>query len=45
MPIYGVVYTDVAIPPGEFLDNVTAPDPDNPNGVEGAKWHEVPDIR
>jgi len=31
-PIYSVVYTDVAIRPGGFLDQVTAPDPDIPSG-------------
>jgi hypothetical protein len=41
-PIYSVVYTDVAIHPGGFLDKVTAPDPDVPTGVAGAKWYEVP---
>lgn len=43
-PIYSVVYTEVAIHPGGFLDQVTAPDPDIPTGVEGAKWFEVPGI-
>jgi hypothetical protein len=43
-PIYSVVYTDVAIHPGGFLDQVTAPDPDIPTEVAGAKWYEVPGI-
>lgn len=43
-PIYSVVYTDVAIHPGGFLDQVTAPDPDIPSGVAEAKWYEVPGI-
>jgi hypothetical protein len=43
-PIYSVVYADVAINPGGFLDQVTAPDPDIPSGVAEAKWYEVPDI-
>ncbi len=43
-PIYSVVYTDVAIHPGSFLDKITAPDPDIPTGVKGVKWYEVPDI-
>jgi len=43
-PIYSVVYTSVAIHPGGFLDNVTAPDPDIPTEVAGAKWYEVPGI-
>ena len=42
--IYSVVYTDVAIHPDGFLDKITAPDPDIPTGVEGAKWYEVPGI-
>ena len=36
-PNYSVVYTDVAIHPGGFLDKVTAPDPDIPSGVAEAK--------
>jgi len=43
-PIYSVVYTDVAIHPGGFLDKVTAPDPDIPTGVAGATWYEIPGI-
>jgi len=43
-PIYSGVYTEVAIHPGGFLDKVTAPDPDIPVGVAGAKWYEVPGI-
>jgi len=43
-PIYSAVYTDVAIHSGGFLDKVTAPDPDIPTGVAGAKWFEVPGI-
>lgn len=43
-PIYSVVYTEVAIHPGGFLDQVTAPDPDIPSGVAEAKWYEVPGI-
>ena len=43
-PIYSALYTDVAIHPGGFLDKVTAPDPDIPTGVAGAKWYEVPGI-
>lgn len=43
-PIYSVVYTDVAVHPGGFLDQVTAPDPDIPTGVAGAEWYEVPGI-
>lgn len=43
-PIYSVVYTSVAIHPGSYLNKVTAPDPDIPTGVAGAKWYETPDI-
>lgn len=43
-PIYSVVYTDVAIHPGGFLDKVTAPDSDIPSGVAEAKWYEIPGI-
>jgi len=44
VPIYSLVYTDVGIHPGGFLDKVTAPDPDIPTGVTGAKWYKVPSI-
>jgi hypothetical protein len=43
-PIYSLVYTNVAIHPGGFLDKITAPDPDIPTGVAGAKWYKVPGI-
>ena len=43
-PIYSVVYTEVAIHPGGFLDQVTAPDSDIPSGIAEAKWYEVPGI-
>ena len=36
-PIYSVVYKNVAIHPDGVLDKVTAPDPDIPSGVAGAK--------
>lgn len=36
-PIYSVVYTDVVIRLDSFLDKVTAPDPDIPTGMAGAK--------
>jgi len=43
-PIYSGVYTDVAIHPGGILQKDTAPDPDIPTGVAGAKWYEAPGI-
>ena len=43
-PIYSVVYTAVAINPESTMAKMTAPDPDIPKGVEGAKWYEVPGI-
>lgn len=43
-PIYSVVYTNVSIHPGGFLDKVTAPDPDIPTNVAGTNWYEVPGI-
>jgi hypothetical protein len=43
-PIYSVVYTAVAINPDSTLAKMTAPDPDIPKGVEGARWFEVPGI-
>jgi hypothetical protein len=43
-PIYSVVYTAVAINPDGTLAKMTAPDPDIPKGVEGARWYEIPGI-
>ena len=43
-PIYSVVYTVVAINPDGMLAKMTASDPDIPQGVEDAKWYEVPGI-
>ena len=43
-PIYSVVYTAVAINSESTLAKMTAPDPDIPQGVEGAKWYKVPGI-
>lgn len=43
-PIYSVVYVDVAVNPKGFLAHVTAPDPDIPKNVAGAKWYEMPGI-
>lgn len=43
-PIYSVVYTAVAINPEGTLAKMTAPDPDIPKGVEGARWYKIPGI-
>ena len=43
-PIYSFVYTEVGIHPDWFLARGTAPDPDIPKDVAGAKWYEVPGI-
>jgi len=43
-PIYSAVYTEVGIHPDGFLARGTAPDPDIPKGVSGARWYEVPGI-
>ena len=43
-PIYSVVYTAVAINPDSTLAIGVAPDQDIPQGVEDAKWYEVPGI-
>ena len=43
-PIYSVVYTTVAINPESTLAKMTASDPDIPQGVEDARWYEVPGI-
>lgn len=43
-PIYSFVYTEVGIHPDGFLARGTAPDPDIPKDVAGAKWYEVSGI-
>ena len=43
-PIYSVVYTEVGIHPDGDLARGTAPDPDIPKDVAGAKWYEIPGI-
>lgn len=43
-PIYSAVYTDVAVHPGDFLDRVTASDPDIPTGLANTPWYQVPDV-
>lgn len=43
-PIYSIVYTEVGVHPDGFLARGTAPDPDIPKNVAGAKWYEVPSI-
>jgi len=43
-PVYLFVYTEVGIHPVGFLARGTAPDPDIPKDVAGAKWYEVPDL-
>lgn len=43
-PLYSFVYTEVGIHPDGFFARGTAPDPDIPKGVAGAKWYEVPGI-
>lgn len=43
-PVYSVVYTDIGIHPGGFLDRVSQPDSNIPTGVAGAPWYEAPGI-
>ena len=43
-PIYSFVYTEVGIHLDGALARATAPDPDIPKDVAGAKWYEVPEI-
>lgn len=43
-PFYATLYTHVAIHPDGFLAKVTAPDPDMPRLVSGARWFKTPDI-
>lgn len=43
-PTYSVVYTDIGMHPGGFLDRVSAPDSNIPTGVAGASWYEAPGV-
>ncbi|NMC85859.1 MAG: hypothetical protein GYA58_11290 [Anaerolineaceae bacterium] len=43
-PVYSVVYTDVGLHPGGFLDRVSQNDPNIPTGVEDTPWYNVPDL-
>lgn len=43
-PVYSVVYTDIAVHPGGFLDRVSAPDSDIPTGMVNTPWYQVPHI-
>ena len=43
-PIYSLDYTWVATNPDGFLAKVTAPDPDIPQNVAGARWYKIPGI-
>lgn len=43
-PVYSLNYTWVATHPDGFLAKVTAPDPDIPRNVAGARWYEIPGI-
>lgn len=43
-PVYSVVYTDVGLHPGGFLDRVSQNDPNIPTGVENTPWFDVPDL-
>jgi hypothetical protein len=42
--IYSAVSTAVAVNQDGTLTKITAPDPDIPKGVKGAKWDEIPEI-
>jgi hypothetical protein len=43
-PIYSVVYTEVGLHPGGFLDRVSQDDQNIPTGVEDTPWYKVPDL-
>jgi hypothetical protein len=43
-PVYSVVYTDVGLHPGGFLDRVSQDDQNIPNGVENSPWYNVPEL-
>lgn len=41
-PVYSVVYTNVGLHPGGFLDRVSQGDQNIPIGVENTPWYDVP---
>ena len=43
-PVYSIVYTDIGIHPGGFLDRVSENDKNIPIGVEGTVWYAVPEV-
>lgn len=43
-PVYSLVYTDVGLHPGGFLDRVSQDDQNIPNGVENTPWYNVPEL-
>ena len=43
-PVYSLVYTDVGLHPGGFLDRVSQDDQNIPNEVENTPWYNVPEL-
>jgi hypothetical protein len=43
-PIYSVIYTDVGLHPGGFLDRVSQDDPNIPTNIMDTPWYNVPDL-
>ncbi len=43
-PVYSLVYTDVGLHPGGFLDRVSQDDQNIPTGVEDTPWYNFPEL-
>lgn len=43
-PVYSLVYADVGLHPGGFLDRVSQDDQNIPDGVENTPWYNVPEL-
>lgn len=43
-PVYSVVYTNIGLHPGGFLDRVSEDDRNIPTNVENTPWYDVPDL-
>jgi hypothetical protein len=42
-PVYSIVYVDIGLHPGGFLDRVSQEDRNIPTGVEDTAWSDIPD--
>ncbi|NMC84771.1 MAG: hypothetical protein GYA58_05745 [Anaerolineaceae bacterium] len=43
-PVYSVVYANIGLHPGGFLDRISQDDQNIPTGVEDILWHNIPDL-